>query len=324
MSFGGEGASPRRGRRLERRRRDGGRRASVDGGGRRRGERAAARRVWHIVVLIHQRNDGPTSSLRGFRRGASAAAASRPRPRALLAVGPAPAAPRPAVPGASHEAQLGFLTGFAAFAPASSSISRLLRARVARRRVARARRSTPKRHRVARRGGRSPRGRLRALRLRFAPARAGAGGAGRRVDGVAMASSGRRGRRRGRAEATATIGASAAGAVEGERASSWRPGSFPSSDVAGPGLPYGGVEGFVGWAAASIWGGRRRVLSCFVCFWCRGAQCSIYWASPGRRCLRRWALARAPAGAGRGSDAVVLRVHELSEEHSLVIFGSIT
>ena len=57
---------------------------------------------------------------------------------------------------------------------------------------------------------------------------------------------------------------------------------------------------------------------------CRGAQCSIYWASPGRRCLRRWALARAPAGAGRGSDAVVLRVHELSEEHSLVIFGSIT
>ena len=71
-------------------------------------------------------------------------------------------------------------------------------------------------------------------------------------------------------------------------------------------------------------GSRRRLLSCFVCFWCRGAQCSIYWASPGRRCLRRWALARAPAGAGRGSDAVVLRVHELSEEHSLVIFGSIT
>ena len=30
-----------------------------------------------------------------------------------------------------------------------------------------------------------------------------------------------------------------------------------------PGLPYGGVEGFVGWAAASIRGGRRRGLSCF-------------------------------------------------------------
>ena len=58
--------------------------------------------------------------------------------------------------------------------------------------------------------------------------------------------------------------------------------------------------------------------------WCRGAQCSIYWASPGRRCLRRWALARALAGAGRGSDAGVRRVQELSEEHSLVIFGSIT
>ena len=29
-------------------------------------------------------------------------------------------------------------------------------------------------------------------------------------------------------------------------------------------------------------------------------------------------------GRGRGSHAVVLRVRELSEEHSLVIFGSIT
>ena len=45
---------------------------------------------------------------------------------------------------------------------------------------------------------------------------------------------------------------------------------------------------------------------------------------PWSACLRRWALARALAGAGRGSDAGVLRVQELSEEHSLVIFGSIT
>ena len=87
-----------------------------------------------------------------------------------------------------------------------------------------------------------------------------------------------------------------------------------------PGLPYGGVEGFVGWAAASIWGGRRRVLSCFVCFWCRGAQCSIYWASPGRRCLRRWALARALAGAGRGSDAGVLRVTQSLGWRALLYF----
>ena len=54
------------------------------------------------------------------------------------------------------------------------------------------------------------------------------------------------------------------------------------------------------------------------------AVLNLDWASPGRRCLRRWALARALAGAGRGSDAGVLREQELSEEHSLVIFGSIT
>ena len=87
-----------------------------------------------------------------------------------------------------------------------------------------------------------------------------------------------------------------------------------------PGLPYGGVEGFVGWAAASIWGRGGRGLSCFVCFWCRGAQCSIYWASPGRRCLRRWALARALAGAGRGSDAGVLRVTQSLGWRALLYF----
>ena len=45
--------------------------------------------------------------------------------------------------------------------------------------------------------------------------------------------------------------------------------------------------------------------------------------SPGRRCLRRWALARALTGAGRGGDAASYASTSVQVESANFIFGSI-
>ena len=63
---------------------------------------------------------------------------------------------------------------------------------------------------------------------------------------------------------------------------------------------------FGGGASSSLNDGARQPpirAACVSCFWCR--QCSICrLGKPGRRCLRRWALARALAGVGGAATRV--------------------